>query len=65
MNPVTSSCIRLADSGHNWDDAKTRCEAQGEKLAVFTTQESVDWIRDYVKNRAPSSKYNDINTLCV
>ena len=47
----------MVPSGYNWDDAKARCEAQGEKLAVFNTEESVEWIRDYVKNLAPSSKY--------
>ena len=54
LNPVASTCIRLALSGYSWHGAKANCEAQGEKLAVFTTEESVEWISNYVKNRAPS-----------
>ena len=54
MNPVTSTCIRLEASHYTWEGAKARCEEQGEKLAVFTTEESLAWIRDYIKNKAPA-----------
>ena len=61
LNPETSTCIRLAPSGYSWDDAKANCEAKGEKLAVFTTEESLAWIRDYVRNRAPAGIHYEAN----
>ena len=54
MNPVTLTCIGLEDSDYDWEPAKARCEEQGAKLAVFTTKESLAWIRDYIKNKAPA-----------
>ena len=32
----------MVPAGYNWVDAKARCEAQGETLAVFITKESAD-----------------------
>ena len=55
LNPVASSCIRLETSKYYWEDAKARCEAQGENLAVFTTKESLAWIR----NKAPAGIHHE------
>ena len=54
LNPVAATCIRLETSKYYWEDAKARCEAQGENLAVFTTKESLAWIRDFIRNKAPA-----------
>ena len=54
LNPVTSSCIRPETSYYDWEGAKASCEAQGENLAVFTTEESLAWIRDFIRNQAPA-----------
>lgn len=56
LNPITQTCLRHVGAGRNWTESKASCEAQGETLAVFTTQASLAWIRDYVKQRAPSGK---------
>ena len=56
LNPNASMCIIMVPAGYNWVAQNASSKAQGETPAVFTTKESVDWINDYLKNRAPSSK---------
>ena len=49
-------CIIMVPAGYNCVAQNASSNKQKETPAVFTTKESVDWINDYLKNRAPSSK---------
>ena len=66
LNPVESTCIRLATPVNSWDDAKAICEAEGEKLAVFTSKESVAWANDkesvaWMNDRASTGIHYEAN----
>ena len=55
LNPVSSTCLRLVEHGWNWSAAKSNCEARGETLAVFTSEESVKWIREFIRSQPRNS----------
>ena len=37
LNPHTSTCLRVAVKITNWHQARSHCEASGEKLAILDT----------------------------
>ena len=56
----------MATPVNNWDDAKAKCEAKGEKLAVFTSKESVAWANDkksvaWMNDRASTGIHYEAN----
>ena len=56
LNSVSRMCVRLVSEGKTWSEAKQYCESQGDTLAQFKTSESVEWLRNYIKNDAPESE---------
>ena len=56
LNSVSRMCVRLVSEGKTWSEAKQYCESQGDTLAQFKTSESVEWLRNYIKNNAPESE---------
>ena len=43
LNPIASTCLQLHKEFISWYEAKAKCEARGETLAILPTDDEFKW----------------------
>ena len=64
LNPITESCLQLHKEFISWYEAKAKCEARGETLAILPTDGEFKWYTKLRKDNESMSIGIHIVILC-
>ena len=55
-NPYAKSCLKIVKKTHEQETAETECQRMGATLAVFDSEEKMNWFFEWRRNNSAGKR---------
>ena len=62
-NPIKKTCLLFVSASITWNDAKEECESRNSALAVFDSDDSMEWLFNY--RQSTTGKLADFEDIAI